>query len=164
MKTLLFSLAFLTATVAGFAQNTPGNEVTSVMNLDYMNAVQQKSESTSIGELQQQVASWDVRKQKEFDRRQDLFTVVFKSENGNIEATFDKNGEIYSTSETYTNMVLPKKIHRKVMEQFPGWEVVKSKQILTYKRSQEPEVCYSLKLTQGSKRKTIRLNEKSEKI
>ncbi len=157
-KNVLYLLLFLAGTV-GFAQETPGNEITSVMNMDYITAVQQKSESNTLKKLQQAVSGWDVRRETEFDRRQDLFTVVFRSDAGKIVAKFDKNGEIFSTDETYKNVVLPKSIGARVMKLYPGWQVVKSKQIIQYERNKTPLTSYKIRIASEEGTKTIRLTQ-----
>jgi len=168
MKTLMILTAGLLAALKAEAQqlvafvdvsnieNHKSISTNNSMNADYLSAVTFSENSEAIIQLQNKVANYHIQTSTVYDNSEPaIYDVTFRKGDNHLTVTYNNQGEILSSHETYFNVPLPNDLRIAVSKQYPGWEFTKTKCELTYDRSNESKSTYSVTLKKGKKKMTL---------
>ena len=90
----------------------------------------------------------------------DTYTISFYIPEGRIVAAYDKDGKIIRTIERFKNVKLPENILMAVTQRFPNWAIVKDAYKINYMdHAGVTKKEYKIKLKNGDKRMTVKVNE-----
>jgi hypothetical protein len=163
MKDLLLVLAFLGSLSMAHGQegdvNFNRNEIrTAQKESDYLRKVQTAITPQAVSEYRVMAVHYDVASSDLFDGRDALFLVVFRTQKGAIEASYDWSGEVVESIERFRNIALPNKIIRSGMQYHSGWRVVGTNYYVYYLKDRTTRISYSIYISNGSKKKKILLD------
>ncbi len=161
---------FLMTTVIAFANNTEPidknkknstaetvNENPLELNKEYVTMVHENSTYEVEKYLSGLISEWDVLNSEKFDSRKSEFKVVFKSNKGYANVTYDNKGRIVKVKKYLKNVRIPIEIHRLVSKNHEDWSIVQNKYNISYKTGDEVSRSYVLTLQNGTDKKRIRL-------
>ena len=171
MKKIITSLLVLTSVV--FTNSQEQNDLKEVVlesvnltsiNVDYLTKVQDPSMSIHVKTLEQRVANCDITKSAKYDGRDDVFTAVFKSQKGQIKATYNKEGKVLTTSEYFKNIKLPQAIRTLVFKDYPGWVLLNDSYSVSYKDTGDIKKTYKVQIGFGKTRKNFKIDCSDEAL
>ena len=163
MKDLMLVLAFLgslgIAEGQGLDNDTAKSDNEAVQEeLDYLRKVQSPITPKAVKEYQVMAVHYDVAKSDIFDGRDDLFLVVFRTQKGTIEASYDWRGEMVESIEKFRNLALPLEIMRTGLKDYSGWRVIGTNYYVYYVKDRRTKIVYTIQISDGSKKKKVRLD------
>lgn len=164
MKHLILLLAVLIATGISRGQEVDiqsailGKDVAE-SGSDYLRKVQTPLTPNAVTEYQVMAVHYDVVKSDLFDGRDALFLVVFRTQKGAIEASYDWRGEVVESIERFRNLALPRKILLSGMKSHSGWRVIGTNYYVYYVKDRITRIIYTIQIADGRKKKKIFLNE-----
>lgn len=132
MKTLVTSI--LTLFVLGFttAQTITLPNTVITVNTDYTSTFEEDN-ALCIKELQGIVSNFDYETIAElYDRKDDVYSVNFSTEHGDIVAYFTKEGTIVRAYETFNNVRLPLEVSQAICKKYPNCCIVEDVYKLKY--------------------------------
>ena len=163
MKYWILVLAFLVS--IGMAQGqvldegSYGNEINPTQKeSDYLRKVQNPITPRAVSEYQIMAVNYDVAKSDLFDGRDALFLVIFRTQKGTIEASYDWSGDVVETIERFRNLMLPRKILLSGMKSHSGWRVIGTNYYVYYLKDRTTRVLYTIYISNGRKKKRILLD------
>ena len=163
MKDLIMVLTFFLS--LGIAQGqvldrslTRSEKTPSEERPDYLRKVQSPITPKAVKEYQVMAVHYDVAKSDIFDGRDDLFLVVFRTQKGTIEASYDWRGEMVESIEKFRNLALPLEIMRTGLKDYSGWRVIGTNYYVYYVKDRRTKIVYTIQISDGSKKKKIRLD------
>ncbi|MBD0830897.1 hypothetical protein [Aestuariibaculum sediminum] len=166
MKNLLFGFFLLGLTSLGFSQNIIGGieEVKladvylSNINADYLAKVQDENTAKSVKHLENIASRHKITESHKYDGRDDEFKTRFEDANGFINAYYDKDGKILSTSEKYKNIKIPDEVKNTIYSKFPDWSVDNFVYVVYYDSDKDAVKTYQLILRKDNKKKKLKLD------
>ena len=87
-----------------------------------------------------------------------LFLVIFRTQKGTIEASYDWSGDVVETIERFRNLMLPRKILLSGMKSHSGWRVIGTNYYVYYLKDRTNRVLYTIYISNGRKKKRILLD------
>ena len=163
MKEVMMVLALLVS--VGIAQGQVMDEGSSrnemeptLRESDYLRKVQSPITPKAVTEYQVMAVNYDVAKSDLFDGRDALFLVIFRTQKGTIEASYDWSGDVVETIERFRNLMLPRKILLSGMKSHSGWRVIGTNYYVYYLKDTTTRVIYTIQISDGRKKKRILLN------
>lgn len=138
MKKLCFSLlAFICATFM-YAQTVELPETIISINSDYFNSVDSENTCNYVQKLEQALLEYNHSEISElYDSKDDIYKVTFKIPEGQIIASFNKDGKIVETFEKYNNIRLPKAVIKAIIEKYPDSNIVEDIYVVKYHCNKE---------------------------
>ncbi len=88
----------------------------------------------------------------------DSYVVTFKSENGNLKADFNGEGDLVRSDSKFKNMLLPEDLREQIYKDHQGWVMVKNVRITSGNDGLISKDIYKVKLKNGKDTKRIVLN------
>tara|TARA_R110002049_G_scaffold87533_1_gene221854 strand:+ start:1589 stop:2092 length:504 start_codon:yes stop_codon:yes gene_type:complete len=142
MKNFLIGLCFLGLTSSVFAQDVlftakvkeekvPEVLVTSVKK-DFKDYSVTEYDAIPITLVEDNVIIDKNKFSDDYDEDYDTFVVSLRGKNGYIDATYDANGKLISTSERMKDSELPMAVSQSVVKNFPGWSIIKDVYLTTH--------------------------------
>lgn len=171
MKNLVIGMLFIGLVNLGFSQNKTHVEavvledvILANINKDYLAVVQLNDVAKCVKKLELAASRHNVINSPLFDGREEEFKTRFTGAEGFIDAYYDKDGKILSTSEKYKNISLPMHIENSLKNEYPEWLVEQSVYSVFYDMNNETEMSYKLLLKRGKETKKLKLDSNGEKM
>lgn len=143
----------------GLDENSTHNKIGPTQEeSDYLRKVQSPMIPEAVSEYQVMAVNYDVAKSDLFDGRDALFLVIFRTQKGTIEASYDWSGEVVETIERFRNLMLPRKILLSGMKRYSGWRVIGTNYYVYYLKDTTTRVIYTIQISDGRKKKRILLD------
>lgn len=168
MKTTLLGLLFLGFTSLSFSQNDlamvqHSNTSTKAYKTEkaivtYSSVMSEAIVSERIQKLQQVVSNYDITSQAIYTADQpSTYQVNFREGKNKVTATYDHNGQVIESNETFKDVRLPYIISTELARTYPGWEFSKVNCEINY-TNQSTDVIYKVVLKMNRQKKTVTLN------
>ncbi|TBN04270.1 nicotinate-nucleotide adenylyltransferase [Hyunsoonleella flava] len=133
MKTLLSFLIALCFTVFGYTQTVELPETIISINSDYLNSVEPENSCNYVKKLEDALVSYDHSELSElYDSKDDIYKVTFKLPEGQIIASFNKDGKIIKTYEKYDNIRLPQAVMQAIAEKYPKYSIIEDVYVVKF--------------------------------
>ena len=124
------------------------------LNSDYLDKVQSDLCPSAVAKLQNEIAAFDIKKLPRYKRTETNHEVLFKSTKGNIYTNYEK-GKIVNAAGKFKNVVLPKKLIKKLMKENDGWTIKRNNYVTFYEYNGANKNSYSIVLSNGKRNKKI---------
>ena len=131
---------------------------------DYLRTVQSALTPKAVSDYQIMAVEYDVAQSDLFDGRDALFLVIFRTQKGSIEASYDWSGVVVETIERFRNLALPRKILLSGMKRHSGWRVIGTNYYVYYVKNRSKRILYTIQIADGNKRKRILLDSEGAVI
>tara|TARA_B100000925_G_C21788803_1_gene379576 strand:- start:54 stop:554 length:501 start_codon:yes stop_codon:yes gene_type:complete len=160
MKKLLFGLMILGLTTQSFAQVTLPEFEVRATNYKYLNSVSpEEVADTDVRNLEEKVASFDLKSAAFYEEDKDLYSVQFFIPNGRILAAYDKDGTLLRTIEKFEDVILPTHITEAILTKFPNWVPTKDHYLVNYRESSDAaRRLYKIKLQNEDKTIKVKID------
>lgn len=169
MRTQLIGLLFLGLTSLTQAQSTSETDFESESvdlkdiiistNSRYMNKVYDENSSVVVKKLEQIVASYDITTSDQYSSELDRYSVNFKTPTSTkINATYDKDGTLLSSKETYEDILLPHSILRSLVKEYPGWKLHSNTYKVSYDHRRDTKKVYKIQVRKDGQKKNLKIN------
>jgi len=167
MKKLIIGLFVIGFTSLGYSQNTEGEAkqveltgvtISALLNSSYLDKVQDGTFSPRVIALENEAARFDVTKSSGFDRRFEVYKVIFKKPNGHIIAAYDGTGKIVSSIEEFKNIQLPPAVYNSVFKENPGWALQSNVYLVSYDHYKGVKKNYQLQMGKDNSNKSKWIN------
>jgi hypothetical protein len=166
MKKLLIGLVFMGLTSLSYAQATAEDvaelELEGITllpaNLSYLSMVSAGTKALKVIKLQKAAASFDITTADSYDKNAKYHEFSFDMEDGHIYATYDRDGRIVRSDESFKDVVLLPPTRNSIYNTFPDWEVVGNKYEVLYRLGKKTEKVYKIILKNGNQRKRVKLD------
>lgn len=127
----------------------------SVHNLQHVNT------PSHVKHFENLALQWGKKKIAKTDRPTKPFNVTFKSEKGQITATYNQNGNVIAIEEVFNNVALPKHVIFSIYKKYEGWTVMGNLYSVSYKKDDYFKMLYEVELQKGNETKTIKIGTDS---
>lgn len=98
----------------------------------------------------------------QLDEDYDTYLISFRTSKGALDAEFDDEGELGRHKQSFKDVALSRKIMAKLYRDHKGWAAVGNKYIARGYGDQIKKAFYKIKLVNGNKSQTIRLDQEAE--
>lgn len=159
----LYLLSFFFASSSFSQVNLPEVFISSV-KYKYLVAADNRNLAQPIKLLENQAASYDIKKADFYEDDYETYYITFYLPTGYVLATYDKDGKLLRTAERYKNVLLPKAVAQTLSKTYPGWSIPKDVYLVTYENEKGATKVWKVLLKQGDNRLKVKLNEKGEFI
>lgn len=129
---------------------------------DFLAMNSNNSTPKEVLKLAESASQWDVTKSEDFDGRNKLYTVVFKSNKGFISRTYDKKGNIVQSREVFKRVHLPEQLTKYVLQQYPDYKIVDNKYKSTSEIGKGVKSSYAIVLQSGDQKKHLKFKNHIE--
>ena len=150
-----------------FSQDTtlPGVTVVS-LNYKYLKSVNDPNSSQPVRLLEHRAASYDIKNTDYYEDEYDEYIVSFFIPEGEILATYDKDGKLLRTAERFKNVALPSAVRNAVSSRYPEWSIYKDIYTVNYyyEKSSNSKKVYKLLLEKGDERMRVKTTEQGDFI
>lgn len=92
------------------------------------------------------------------------YLVTFISNNGSLEADFDKNGTLVQTRQNFENVILPSKIRNEVFSNYKGYSLTKAKYSARTDGEILAKATYSIRLDNGKEKQNLKIEARGSGI
>lgn len=92
------------------------------------------------------------------DKKYLSYHVTFRSRKGELNAKYDNNGTLLSTSLRLENVLVPHELKHQLYRDYKGWEMVKNLHIAKGKRGVAEVDYYKITMKNGNKKKNFKVN------
>ena len=159
----LFGVLALSVSLQGFSQQPLPEVVVKAVRYKYLLAVNQTEAAQPVKILERRAAEYDVKSADFYEEDYDTYFVSFYIPEGQLLASYDKDGKLLTTAEKYKNVDLPKKVKSSLSERFPQWAFTHDIYLVNYHEdNNNVRKVYKLTLQNGDKRLKVKLNENGE--
>ena len=153
-KTIRMKTFSLILFIIVFYGHTFGQKTTN----DYLDTDRNNSAPMEVMKLVETASEMDVLKNPDFDGRNKPYRVVFKSNKGSIELTYDKNGKVVHSKEVFKNVNMPYQLKKYIMSKYPNHRIVGNKYKLYSKNGKVTRSSYNLVVQNGEERKHLQFD------
>ena len=162
-KTILYLCAF---SIAGFisAQDlamvtSHADEPVSLSSVSNKNYVENSILYIKrVKEIQFKVASFNVKNLSIYTPNEPAtYQVSFNTEENNVTASYNHNGELLKSKEKYINIRLPLEVSSKLSKAYPNWFFSETVCTVQYDKNSGTVVKYKIILEKKGKKKTVSL-------
>lgn len=164
---LLCCILLIGLNKSSFSQDTtlPGVTVVS-LNYKYLKSVNDPSSAQPVRMLEHRAASYDIKSTDYYEDEYDEYFVSFYIPEGEILATYDKDGKLLRTAERFKNVALPSVVRESIASRYPEWRIYKDIYRVNYysESKSEPKKIYKLVLENGDERMRVKTTEKGDFI
>ena len=162
LQLFLFGAFALGWSSTGHTQEVLPEVTVKAVKYKYLNAVNDKDAAQPVKLLQRQAAEYDVKTSSFYEEDYDTYFISFYIPDGQILASYDKDGKLLSTVEKYKNVMVPPAVRSAVANRYPQWSISKDVYLVNYNEENVAKKVYKLTLESGDKRMKIKTNEKGE--
>lgn len=162
LQLFLFGVFALGWSSTGHTQEVLPEVTVKAVKYKYLNAVNDKDAAQPVKLLQRQAAEYDVKTSSFYEEDYDTYFISFYIPDGQILASYDKDGKLLSTVEKYKNVMVPPAVRSAVTNRYPQWSISKDVYLVNYNEENGAKKVYKLTLESGDKRMKIKTNEKGE--
>lgn len=149
--------------IQSFAQIVLPEVKVTASNYKYLNSVDHKELAAPVKMVEQYAASYDIKSSEFYQEEYDTYFVSFYIPDGQILATYDKDGKLLRTAEKFNNVKIPSAVAATVAKTYPGWTIAKDVYLVSYyEAADQVNKKYKLVLENGTKRMKIKTNEQGE--
>ena len=128
----------------------------SLKNSFYLSASKTLHQAKRVNKFHALVAHYNIKNEDCYSKnRKGNYTVNFKETYNQITAIYNHNGEVLSTSETYTNVKLPLELGREISEIYPEWSIKKVVCKIRFNKNTGSSTSYRITLKDGKKQKIV---------
>lgn len=165
MKTCILGLLLLGLTNLTFSQNEMAvNDVNSNIQLTSLkmntNTLISNQSSKRITAFQNEVSKYDITSKSIYTpKNPSNYTVVFKEAQNVITNIYNHDGEVISSEQTFKAIRLPNNISISILKEYPNWSIKAVNCVITYEKSKDVKKLYKIKISNGTKSKTIKVIE-----
>lgn len=92
------------------------------------------------------------------------YQVVFVTSKGNLEARFNKKGDLIASKQRFTDKRLPHDVQMEIARLYNGAKITSNKYIAHSKGWDITKEYYTIKLADGDKNKRVRINRKNGQL
>lgn len=127
------------------------NEVfkSSMINAQYLKS-NSSSTSSIITKFEAFVANFDITTLKDYRTNEPSeYKVVFKNKQGNLYVTYNQEGKIVSSMETYKNIVIPMDLRLRIAKDYPNYSFDKTMCKKQYSANGSVQMTYKIELHNG---------------
>lgn len=171
MKKVTIGVIMLGFATLSFSQSTTSIKEVELTNVDVTlknSAYQQKVSSENlpsvVGELQGKASRFDIKKSTFFDNKSTDFEIYFVAKNGELTATYDRNGKIIKTYERFKNLTFPSEIRNAIYSQYPNWTIYKDTYTVTYDQNKGVNKVYMAQIKKNGKRTKVKYDALGQKL
>ena len=174
MKKIILSLFILGLTIQiGFVNQSYSQTINDGMlpeievyfaNYKYLNAVENAEMDYTVKLLERKVANFDITSLDLYQEEYEYYNVSFFIPNGQIVASYDKDGNLIETIEKFVNVDPPEGVIRSVEKRFPGWTIYKDVYKVRYHKDGRTIQKFKLILENGQKHIRVKIDEKGNFI
>ena len=140
-----------------------GVEVSAV-NQNYLNKVVSGATSEVVFTMQSEAASYKIERTPSYndnyiysDMLNKTYDVQFSKQKGEINATYDRNGNIIATSEKYYNLTPPPAVRNSAFKALPDWKVNSTSYTVNY-NGKDAKKAYKIQLSKDRQKKTLKFD------
>ncbi len=165
MKKAVFGAMMLGIASLGYSQSTnskidevkmSGVEV-APRNLAYMDKVSEGTISDRVLVLEKKASRYNIKEAPFFNNRSEKFQVAFKQKDGNIFATYDRDGKILTSSEKFKDIALPPVVRNTIYKDNPGWILHSNAYMVSYNHGKDVKKTYKAQIRKGNLKKYLKL-------
>jgi hypothetical protein len=165
MKSYLLGLMFIGLANLTFSQNQIAYNSS---NIDPLLETKSSSVKTPlenklskrITKFQKKAANYDITRQSIYQPNTSrTYTVIFKEANNSIENTYDKNGVLIQSNQSYSKIKLPYSISSKLAKANPGWAIDDVHCTINFKANEATVISYEVKLKNDKETKTVTITQ-----
>lgn len=166
MKNIFLVVMTLVFVVKAYPQTINLPETIITINSDYLNAINLNDSNYYVAKLEQALLNYNHSDISQlYDDKNDIYNVSFKLPDGEIVASFNKDGKIVKTFEKYKNMRLPLVVMKTIAEKYPAHGIIEGVYLIKYHSQKEMlQQEYKIKLKNNDSILTVKINEKGEFI
>lgn len=165
VSSLLLFGTFAWSNAQGFAQNkyegllktalaVPSDNNTTNM---YFRVTREEILDKWITSIQKEVANYTFISTAEHEA-DEIYKVIFGTENSSIVANYNGNGELMATYETYDLRHVPLHFKNTIQEKFSSVEIQNCRYKVTYKKNEEPIKRFFIQINSEGKSHNIKLD------
>ncbi len=172
MKKVVFGLMIIGLANLVYSQGTNGKieeiKLSGVeiapRNLVYIDKVSEGTVSERVLTLERQASRFNIKESPFFDNHSNSFEVSFKQKDGNIRATYDRDGKILSSSEMFKNIALPQAVRNNMYKESPGWTMQKNAYLVTYSSDKDVKKVFKIQVRKDNVKKYLKLDIKGNRL
>lgn len=135
-----------------------------VKNSEYQQKVSSENLPSVVGELQRKASRFDIKKSPFFDEKSKDFEIYFVAKNGELTATYDRDGKILKTFERFENLTFPAEIRDVIYAEYPNWTIHKDTYTVTYDQYKGVNKVYMAKIKKNGKSAKIKYDAAGQKL
>ncbi len=128
------------------------------LHFKYLDAMDQSDVATSVKNIHKKVGNFDIHESELYDYQLENTCYTFEIPEGQVLATFDRNGNLLTTVEKFKNTKLPYSVGRALAVEYPGWSFDKIYYTINYHYETGIEKKYKLIISKEGKTKRVILN------
>lgn len=133
MKNTIATLTFIFCFGIMCSQTIALPETIITLNAEYLSFEASKNRCDYVKKIEQALLSYKHDAISElYDRKDDIYMVTFELPEGKIIASFNNDGKIVKTFETYHNVRLPENILQSISKKYPKYAIVSDKYTVKY--------------------------------
>ena len=161
MKKLLSAVCALSLLSASYAQTVELPETVISVNSEYMNSLNYHDSCSYVKKLEQALLDYKPSDLKDlYDSKNDIYNVTFKIPEGQIVASFNKEGKIIETFEKYNNIRLPQNILQAIANKYPNSSIIEDVYVVKFHCDENDlEQVYKIKIKNKDSIITLKTNK-----
>lgn len=156
------SLALIAFSSVSFAQILLPEVKVVAASYKYLDAVDNKEVAQPVKMLEFKAAAYNVKQHEFYEDDYDTYYVSFYIPDGQILASYDKDGTLLRTAEKFRNTRLPAAVTTAVVTRFPKWIIAQDVYLVDYHEQNGVKKVYKLLLENGDKRLKVKLSENGQ--
>jgi hypothetical protein len=133
-------------------------------NYKYLNSVENAEMDLPVKLLERKVANFDITSLDLYQEDYEYYNVSFYIPNGQIVASYDKDGNLTETIEKFVNIDPPESVLNTVRKRYPGWLIYKDVYKVRYHKDKGSVQKFKLILENGGKHIRVSFDENGEII
>ena len=157
--TLMMASTVLLFHLSSFCQQNLPEIVVKAVRYKYLSAVDHKDLAQPVKLLERRAAAYDIKNTDIYEEDYDTYFVSFYLPEGQILASYDKNGRLLTTAEKYKDITLPISVRTAIVNRFPNWALTKDIYQVDYYEGKRVSKVYKVILENGDKRMRVKVDE-----
>ncbi len=86
------------------------------------------------------------------------YQVTFKTRKGQLQADYDKEGNLVKTVQNFDNIILPYDLAQKLYKEHKGWAMVKNNMVANGKKDKIDKAVYRVTMKNGNKKRNLKFD------
>ena len=92
------------------------------------------------------------------DKKYSIYTLNVVSTKGNLDADFNKKGELIKTNFKLKNVLLPAELREQICKEYEGWTMVENIHVARIRNGRDVKEFYHIKLEKGNQSKILKID------